>query len=232
MVGSSPNSKIQLLAIWSGIIYVVIIFIGLWPIAGFFPPHSPSLSADEINRIYLDDTTNIRVGLIIYMLSSPFYIPFTAALAHYINRIEGHVGILTISQIAAGTINALLTIFVGAIWLVATYRPELSADVRQMLNDMGWFVFLGLVPIYYPVVISVALASFIDKNAAPVFPRWVGYFSLSFVLISLPALFIWFFKSGPFAWDGLIALWIPLIELFLWYAIVTYFMTKALKSDK
>ena len=38
-------------------------------------------------------------------------------------------------------------------------------------------------------------------------PRWLGWFNLWAQIIYLPGILIPYFKSGPLAWNGLLAFW-------------------------
>lgn len=37
-----------------------------------------------------------------------------------------------------------------------------------------------------------------------VFRRWVGYLNIWAALLLAPAVLIYFFKTGPFAWNGIL----------------------------
>jgi len=61
-----------------------------------------------------------------------------------------------------------------------------------------------------------------DKGPEPIFPRWLGYLSFwaaaSFLFGGLNPLF----RSGPMAYDGLLAWWLGLIVFTVWIVAVTY----------
>ena len=42
----------QLLCLWCGALGILVIGVGYWPIAHFFPPHSPMATAADIAAIY------------------------------------------------------------------------------------------------------------------------------------------------------------------------------------
>jgi hypothetical protein len=74
--------------------------------------------------------------------------------------------------------------------------------------------------------IAIAIAAFIDKSPDPVFPRWAGYFNLMVVMLILPDQLLFFFHSGPWSWNGLFGLWIP-VTLFGGWFLVTFFLMRA-----
>ena len=71
------------------------------------------------------------------------------------------------------------------------------------------------------------MAAFIDKSPQPVFPRWFGYANLWVVLLLLPGQMIFFFKTGPFAWNGLIAFYLAFIVFAAWFPLAFYILRKA-----
>ena len=79
------------------------------------------------------------------------------------------------------------------------------------MNDMAWLQFIGGITMYLAMPLSVAVAAFCDKSANPVFPRWAGFVNLFLVLIMIPDQLLFFFHTGPFAWNGIFGLWVPLI---------------------
>jgi len=47
-----------------------------------------------------------------------------------------------------------------------------------MLNDLSWLTFVMVFPGYVLQLSCVALESFMDHRARPLWPRWVGYLNL------------------------------------------------------
>jgi phage shock protein PspC (stress-responsive transcriptional regulator) len=208
-------------------------FVGLWPAAGFFPPHLPSASAEEIAAIYQRDAVGIRLGMIIIMIAGALYMPFTAAITAQMRRIEHRVSpVLTYTQLGAGIATILLFLTPALIWTAAAYRPERSPDVTQALNDLGWFFFV--MPFVLAFVQNLALGFTIinDKRPRPVFPRWVGFFNFWIALLFVPGCMVTFFKTGPFAWNGLIAFWVPACVFGPWFFVVSIYVMKAARQQQ
>ena len=70
-----------------------------------------------------------------------------------------------------------------------------------------------------------------DCGKQPVFPRWVGYFNFWVGLLFVPGGMITFFKSGPFAWNGIIAFWIPASVFGTWFLVMTPMLLKAIQQQ-
>jgi len=41
-----------------------------------------------------------------------------------------------------------------------------------------------------------------------------------------------FFKHGPFAWNGVLAWWIPLTMFFIWFVVMTVLLLRAIADDE
>jgi hypothetical protein len=59
-----------------------------------------------------------------------------------------------------------------------------------------------------------------DRNASPEMPRWVGFMNLWVAVLFIPGGFLTFFKTGPFAWNGVFVYWIPLVVFLGWYLVM------------
>ena len=222
------NRRIELFAAWSALLYIGLLFVGWWPVAGFFPLHKPSASAAEIATLYAGHEFRIRLGMVIIMWAAAFYIPFGALVAQHVARIEGRARILTYTVIMASFANAMLTFYPPMWWIVATFRGiERGAELIQLLNDAAWIQFLGALSLAIPINLVVGLAAFMDKREQPVFPRWVGFFNLWVFTLLLPSQMIYFFHTGPFAWNGIIAIGIPLSVFAAWFPVMFVYLRRA-----
>jgi hypothetical protein len=169
------------------------------------PPPRPLASAHTIELFYHAHATRIRAGMVVTMFGAVMAMPLGATVAYFIKRIEGFTGPLTMLQIMGAVGMAVLTFFPAMWWLIALFRLDRDPQITRTLSDAGWLQWVGGLTIYYPTIITMAIASFIDKSVRPALPRWFGYLNLWLVALLLPGQLIFFFKSGPFAWDGLAA---------------------------
>ena len=161
---------------WCGTLYSLFALVGWWAGANFIPPHAPAMTPEEVAAVYEADAIRIRVGMIMLMIAAGLYIPFTAAVAYLISRIEGCFGVLSISQTLGGMGNVCLTFYPAMWWLIASYRQDGSAEFVRLLNDIGWLQIVGGLTPFLPVLVTIAVASFHDKSDNPPFPRWTGFF--------------------------------------------------------
>jgi hypothetical protein len=70
-----------------------------------------------------------------------------------------------------------------------------------------------------------------DRSARQVFPRWVGYANLWVPLTFVPALMPFFFKTGPFAWQGLLVFYLGLATLGAWVVIMVWALLRAVREQ-
>lgn len=224
-------NRIHGLCAWSGLAFALLTLIGIIFLADFFPPPSPALSTDAVVRLYEGNLAGVRAGMVVMMIGAGLFIPFTALITHYIIGIEGRVGVISVMQIMGGYSNMILFFYPPLWWLTASFRMERSPELIHMLHDAAWLQYLGAIGPFLFMLASVAAAAFVDDSEKPVFPRWYGYFSLFALTAFLPNQLIFFFKLGPFAWNGLFGWWIPLFDFFGWILVTFYLLRKAVVAD-
>ena len=81
--------------------------------------------------------------------------------------------------------------------------------------------------IYLPTLFTITIAAFIDKSDRPAFPRWFGYMCFLVFMGQAPGQLLFFFKTGPFAWNGLFAFYVPMVVFFVWFVVAFYLLRKA-----
>jgi hypothetical protein len=224
----APDRAMQLMCIWTGPVATVLALLGMVFISGFIPATSPAASGQEIADFYTGNLAGIRVGMVISMIAFSLFVPFGIAIALQTRRIE-QVPVMSWIQIASVAIAALEGVMAVVIWLAAAFRPDVvDPDLTRALHDLGWICFLVDVPPFSIWIGAVGVAILRDRNAAPLFARWVGYFNLWVAVLILPALLIPFFKTGPFAYNGVLALYLPFGVFFLWMVVMTPALLRAL----
>jgi hypothetical protein len=50
-------------------------------------------------------------------------------------------------------------------------------------------------------------------------------------VLLLPGFAVGLFKVGPFAWNGVIAFWVPAVVFGIWFNLMIFAMLKAIKQD-
>lgn len=132
----------------------------------------------------------------------------------------------------AGYANAMLTFYPPLWWIANTWRStERSPDVIYLLNDIAWLQFIGGLALITPMFVVVAVVALTGTRPNPVFPRWVGYQSILTFMLFLPDQMLFFFKSGPFAWNGLLGFWIPLTVFCAWFVTIFCIIRRAVVQE-
>ena len=166
------------------------------------------------------------------MFASALLVPFAAVIAVQMKRIEGPRPVLSYIQLVSAGLLSLEFIIPLMVFQTAAYRLDVeSARLIQMLNDMGWLMFVGVISSAVVMIASIGLAILIDRRERPVFPRWAGYFNLWVALLISPAGIIVFFKHGPFAWNGLFGFFVPLAAFAAWITVMVVILLRAIDQD-
>ena len=216
---------------WSGAGVLVLMAIGFVGLARFFPPPSPALSAEQTASFIIGHATLIRWGMILTMIAAALLGIFAVSIAVQMRRIEGRYPILSMTEFGLGMLFVLEFLYLLFFWQTATFRADRDPKLVELLNDMAWIPFVGLTGTAAVQVACFGVAILIDRRAAPLFPRWLGYCNLWVALIFCAGTFNVFFKSGPLAWNGILAWWLPVIVFAVWLIVVTIYLRKAIESD-
>ncbi len=215
-----------------GLLYVFLVVVGWILIAGFFPLHLPAATAAEIAPFFQNDHVRISAGMIVVMFAALAAIPYSAVIGHYIAKIEGGPSVLTYMLLLGGAGLMVLTFYPAIWWLVAAFRPDRPVDLIYLMNDMSWLQFIGGVSMYDAMPLAMIIAAFYDKSPNPVFPRWFGFYNLWTMVVVFPDMLLFFFHTGPFAWNGLFGFWLPLSGFGSWFFVTYYVLRKAILRER
>jgi undecaprenyl pyrophosphate phosphatase UppP len=80
--------------------------------------------------------------------------------------------------------------------------------------------------------VLLALAIFLDRQARPVFERWVAHFNLLVAVALIPACFVGLATEGPVAWDGLLTFWVRNIAIGLWIVVMGVVLARTIARQK
>lgn len=226
------NPKAGLLFTWSGPAFVVLYSVGML-LGGFFPPTNPNASAADVAQFFVDHRAMIGVGTILMCFGTGFLGMFIAAIAVQMRRAELALPLMTYAGLISAIFVAIDASLIPTLWAVCAFRAgEMPPDSVRLINDIAWFMFLFPWQLGGGVwFIAVGLVILWDKSPQPIYPRWLGWASLWFCVMTIPAGMIVFFKTGPFAWNGLLAFYVPLTALFIWVIALTMETLKAFKRQ-
>jgi len=224
--------KIERVAVWSGPIGALVFFVGFWPIGHLMPVISPSASAAQIAEFWGHHTGQIQAGLFVCLLANVLWAPFFSLMPIRVARSEGRWGVLALMQ-ALACISVWTGFMLTEFWAItASFRPQRAPEITQTIVDLFYLPFVGGGEFTMVQVIPLGIVAFIDQSKPRTFPRWYGYYCGWYLLLILPSLTLFFFKSGPLSYNGLIAFWLPAGLFGIWLMTTVYVLIKAMKTEE
>jgi hypothetical protein len=185
------------------------------------------MTADEVAYMFIHERDRIRIGIWIATAAAPLLAFYVAALTHQIRQIAGADSPLTTAQLVAGACLILEFIFPQMVWQTAAFRGERGAETVQMLNDLAWLPFVGVVGTAMVQMAIIAIVVLQDQRPEPLLPRWSAYLSIWAALGVAAGSLVVFTHSGPVAWNGLIAWYLLCVAFFAWMVAMTWLMLRA-----
>ncbi|MBP7609861.1 MAG: hypothetical protein KA760_10210 [Steroidobacteraceae bacterium] len=218
---------------WTGWIFTAGFLLACCPLLAWtIPPRlGPMATPLEVQAFYVENLVQIRAGAWIGMVASAFYYPWGAAIAAMTRRIEnGRPPILTYTQLGAvgvAVFNSVLYFF----WMAfCAFRADtMDPELLRTLND---FQFILLEFEVFPLslwAVAIGLAILLDDSQRPVFPRYAAWVNFWFAGLVMTGQFMIFFKTGPLAWNGLLALYWPAAVFFIWICIMSALVIQGVK---
>lgn len=222
------NVRMMQICIWSGLVGMMTFGIALWPLAHWIPLLDPMYTAEEIAANYQSNIIGIRLAAIVMMFSAALNAAFFGSMYVFIKRIEGE-GPLAIIQVMSSAVFISFFYLPAILFGITAFRPERAVELTLIFNDFAWIIFVISTPPGIMQGLATGLAILTDKRPQPLLPRWAGYFSLWMAVLYVPAPLALMFKTGPFAWNGILAFWVPAGIAFIWGIAMIVAMLPAIK---
>jgi hypothetical protein len=209
------NTRSQIVCGLAGIIGVVII-LPAFIIADYFVPPDADWTADQFAHFYSSETDRIRTGLLMLLVAVVGWATVVSVITVQMLRYEGKRPVLTALFAVSGICTYVLLTLFGVFLTAAAFRPDRSPEDTQLLHDVGWFMAFLTAPMFATQAFALGAAVLGSKTA--VHPRWFGYLNIWIGVLLTPGVVLLFFKTGPFAYHGVISYWIPLFTFGGWMA--------------
>jgi hypothetical protein len=213
------NSTGQKLCVWAGVVMAVLFGVGFCGFAHFWPPSSPHQSALSLSRFIAANRTSLKVGLILTIIGAAFLAPFTAVITVQMKRIEGRHSPFAYTQLALGAVFVMSFVVPLMVMQALVFRARTPSETL-LFSDMFWLMFVGVVATGALEWAAIGLPILRDHRAKPIYPRWVGYVNLWLAVCFCPGNLVFFFKRGPFAWNGLLSWYVTVIAFFVWLVVM------------
>jgi hypothetical protein len=200
-------------------------------LSDILPPASPNHTAQWVSEYYLSHTTRLRVGALFGLVGVIFYAPFAAAMAWEVKRMTRSDEAAYV-QLILGGIATLALFSPWAFFATAAFRPERPPEILHALYDLAWL------PLYlFSTVFALQFAFFAwamrsERAAKPTFPRWFAHYTVFTGIAQAFGILVILEKTGPLAWNGVLAFWVPLVIFGVWTNLAVKYMTAGLKVDE
>jgi len=225
------NTTDQRICLWLVPAFAALLLVAFWMFPGFFPPMSPTMTAEEVATFYRDHVGAIRASMVIVNLCGISFIPFFMVIVVQMQRMRNPSHAFAYSYLSAAASGATLLALADLAWLIAAFRPERDPQLTQLLNDFAWIAFITPVGFIIAQNLCLALAIFMDAQRTPVFPRWVAHFNIVAALLMAPGAFAMMFMRGPLAWDGLLAFWVRIGTYGLYLGVMFFVVRSAINQQ-
>ncbi|MFI6338974.1 hypothetical protein [Streptomyces sp. NPDC050535] len=224
--------RLERLSAWFGFVLLVGM-LATFAVGNLLRPMSPTNTPEQIVDFLTDNQTRILLCVALMVLFIPFEYPFVIVTSLQIRRIEGGWGMLSMIQLTTGVVAPIGFFFPLAILAAAAYRPEIhSPDLLSAMSDTFWLMYVGNACIFVLQVWSIGLAALVDRGPKPVFPRWFGHLNIVLGILLIPGAFVFLNKTGPLAWNGLLANVIPSMAYLVWKIATPIVLLRAVKSEE
>jgi hypothetical protein len=220
----------QKIGLWCNLIFVALTAVGWLGIAHFWAPARADLGLDA-TKVWFTEThqSGVLIGCSLFYIAAGVLTPGSIAFGIMLAKIEGRWPLWSLTTAVCGVFISLIVFFNACAWMVSAYRKDSGADVIQAFSDWAWFAFL-LGWIYLTIeMVATGVVELMDQRPEPMIPRWLTWLTLAGAATIFFAAGPAFFKSGPFAYHGLLAFYLPVAIWGTYLTLTTCYMLKELK---
>ena len=226
------NTRSQRGLLWTSLILGSIYGLSYVFLVGFFPPPPATLSELQVVDLYTQHNLQLRIGVVLMLLTGAFCMPWAVVVSQQMARYEKGFPLWAFLQGLAGTIGALLFVLPVVFWGAAAFSVDRAPALTLLTHEIGWLFFVSPVAFFPFQLIPTAVISFSRspqeaKDSA--FPRWIGFLTLWTSVTAIGGLFSQIFKTGPFAWNGLITFYLAFIVFGTWMGALAYTLLRAIR---
>jgi hypothetical protein len=230
MLSVTASRRTQLICAWCGPLFLLFFGLGMVPLAGLLPPPTAHDTAAQVVKLYTSHHARRQAGFTLMLVATGFIGPWVAVISAQLRRIGERVTALVYGQLVTGASLIFVVLAPVMAMIVASFRPERDPQITQALNDLAWIPFIMVFPPLAAQMVCIALAIFSD-DAEQVFPRWVAYLNVWCAVLLVPAVLLPFFKTGPFAWEGIFQFWLAALIFFGWMAVMSVMLIKVVRAQ-
>jgi hypothetical protein len=206
-----------------GIVFVIL--------TRLMPPPAPTKSPAHVADWILGHRTSLQVGLVILFLSIGLSTMTTGLVVVQMRRMTGAGRWLAFGYLGALAVAVLPgCLFCGLMYALAAFRPDRPVAIMSLLYDAGMISFVGSLGCFIGQYLTFVIAVFRDRNQ--IFPLWFGYWSIWAGVTEIVAAPAWIYRTGPFAWNGLLAFYQGTVIWVSWQIGLTVLLFRAIRRQE
>ncbi|MGV0837833.1 hypothetical protein [Mycolicibacterium thermoresistibile] len=218
---TATNTRGQRIMLWTVPPAAALFLLAYLLFPPFSPPLSPTMTPEEVAAFFANNVTGIIGVAVMVNLIACALVPLFAVTAVQISRIGTSSNVFAYAYMLCVGVGLTAFILADYCWAMAAFRPERDPQLISLLNDMAWFFFIAPVGTIIVGNFCLAISIYLDARPDPIFPRWVAHFNIVTAVLMIPSAFSFLNKTGPLAWDGVLAFDLRL-SVFACYVVVMF----------
>jgi len=222
------NRKLdQYICFWSIPIFYNLFGLVFVPLSFMMPPQSPG--SDLPGIVAFMQSQNLLIASVILVLVLGLSAVANACYVVQMRRMSISPA-FRYAFMAGSMVGAIVgCLFPMFCFGLGAFRPGYSPEIHALLYDFGYLSFIGSMGCFCLNWSMLSLSILLDKNN--ILPKWLGYYTVWQVATEFFVATVWIAKTGPFAWDGLMAFWFNMVIYVPWQIIVYVCVYKAIKKQ-
>lgn len=227
------SERSQTVLVWWGLVLATIYGIAWFALLRMMLPPDADMTALQVAAWYQERETSIKIGAMVASWTAAFLVPYFAVVGIQISRQEKGRPIWAVMAIIGGAMMSIFLVLPPLFWGTAAFTADRNPEITQIMHQLGCLALTTTDQYYVFNWAAVAVACFLPQIAkhSP-FPRWFGYFTAFETVAFEVGALAFNFKTGPFAWNGIIALGLPLVMFTSFMTIMSYLLLKNLKLQR
>ncbi len=217
----------QLICFWCVPTFYTLFGLVFVPLSWMMPPRSPDNSQEAI--VAFMQSPNLLVACTILTLSLGLSAVGNAVYMSQMQRMSVSPALRFAFMAGAMTGAIVGCLFPMFCFGLGAFRPGYDPEIMAMLYDFGYLAFIGCMGCFFLNWSCLGLSILLDKNN--ILPRWLGYYTVWQSVTELFVSTVWIAKTGPFAWDGLLAFWFNMVLYVPWQMIVYVCIYQAIRKQ-
>jgi len=227
------TERAQVILVWWALLFLVVFAVAWCLLLKMMPPPPATLTASEIAAFYANNGLSIRLGAVIASWTSAFMVPLSVVVAVQMSRLEKGVPVWSITQFAGGILMSIFLVLPPLFWGIAAFTPSRPPDVTALMHETSLLTLVTTDQFFIFQMVPIAYVSLTHKpRPDSAFPRWLGYFTIWAALMFEVGAVAFIPRTGPFSWNGLFVFWCPLVIFFVWIAVVSTCLLRAIKLQR